>query len=161
VPRPSGSAARGIVVDVPGDATLVLRHLVLDFNGTLACDGKPTPGVRSRLRALARRLDVHVLTADTFGTARAALRDVPVHVDIVRTGTDKRRFVASRGHVVAVGNGRNDVAMMRAAALGIAVLGPEGSSAELLRAVDVVARDVGDALDLLLYPKRLIATLRP
>lgn len=62
--------------------------------------------------------------------------------------------------VAAVGNGANDAAMLREAALGIAVLGPEGLAAEALLAADVLVRDVRDALDLLLQPERLVATWR-
>ena len=63
-------------------------------------------------------------------------------------------------HVVAIGNGANDTDMLKAAAIGIAVLGPEGLCAETLLAADVVVTSITDALDLLLVPKRLIATLR-
>jgi len=151
---------KSLVIEIPGTAALHVRHVVLDFNGTLARDGVLLPRVRSRLQRLSRKLDVDVLTADTFGTARSALRGLHLRVETIRTGADKRRFVAERDGVVAIGNGRNDVAMMRAAELGIAVLGSEGASAELLRSVDVVTRDIADALDLLLDTKRLTATLR-
>jgi soluble P-type ATPase len=50
--------------------------------------------------------------------------------------------------------------MLQAAALGIAVLGPEGLAAEAWQAADVVMASIHDALDLLLHPRRLVATLR-
>jgi len=59
-----------------------------------------------------------------------------------------------------VGNGANDVAMLQAAALGIAVLGPEGMAAAAIPAADVLVGSIHDALDLLSEPRRLIATLR-
>jgi len=62
--------------------------------------------------------------------------------------------------VVAIGNGANDAWMLRASALGMAVLGPEGLAEEALRAADVVVASIHDALDLLLHPRRLVATLR-
>jgi P-type E1-E2 ATPase len=62
--------------------------------------------------------------------------------------------------VVAIGNGNNDAAMIRAAGLGIAVLGPEGLATQALAAADVVCGSITDALDLLRYPDRLRATLR-
>jgi soluble P-type ATPase len=61
---------------------------------------------------------------------------------------------------VAIGNGRNDVAMLEAAALGIAVLGPEGTAGGAVAAADVVARSVQEALALLTEPRALTATLR-
>jgi P-type E1-E2 ATPase len=105
---------------------------------------------------------VVVLSADTFGTARAALANLPAAVQVVRRGTDKRRYVASLGRdtVAAIGNGTNDVQLLREAALGIAVLGDEGTSAELLDVATVVVREINVAFDLLLKPKRLVATLR-
>jgi soluble P-type ATPase len=63
-------------------------------------------------------------------------------------------------HVVAIGNGRNDRKMLDVAALGIAVCGAEGAAAETLQAGDIVVGRIVDALDLLLHPKRLMATLR-
>jgi soluble P-type ATPase len=50
--------------------------------------------------------------------------------------------------------------MFNAAALRIAVLGPEGMATALLSQSDILVRDINDALDLLLYPQRLAATLR-
>jgi soluble P-type ATPase len=158
----SGAPNRGVVVlDVPGTRPRRLEHLVIDFNGTLARDGALLPGVAGRLRRLARRMQVTVLTADTFGTARHALRLLPVTVRACRIGTEKRRFVRARGrNVVAVGNGRNDLEMFRQAALAIAVIGPEGAVAGVLGSASIIVNDVRDALDLLLKPLRLTATLR-
>ena len=62
--------------------------------------------------------------------------------------------------VIAVGNGANDAAMLERAALGIAVIGPEGAAVKTLLFADVIAPDIHSALELLLFPKRLIATLR-
>ena len=42
-----------IAVDIPGYRELRLEHLVLDYNGTLAEDGKLLPGVATTLQALA------------------------------------------------------------------------------------------------------------
>jgi hypothetical protein len=58
---------------IPGFGRLRLEHLVLDYNGTLAVDGRPLPGVKTRLKRLARSLRIHVITADTFGKARSSL----------------------------------------------------------------------------------------
>jgi len=40
-----------IAVDIPGYRELRLEHLVLDYNGTLAEDGKLLPGVATTLQA--------------------------------------------------------------------------------------------------------------
>jgi P-type E1-E2 ATPase len=156
-------AGRGVEVAIPGrKRPLRIEHVVFDFNGTLAVEGRLVRGVAARLKALAARAEIVVMTADTFGTARAALARLPVTVQVVRGGADKRRYVESvgRGTVAAVGNGVNDVAMFRAAALGIAVCEAEGTAGELLRVASILVHDVNDACDLLLKPQRLVATLR-
>ena len=74
----------------------------------------------------------------------------------------KEEYVRQLGAdlTVAVGNGRNDRLMLKEAALGIALLQAEGAAVEALMAADVVAPDILAALDLLLAPDGLIATLR-
>lgn len=74
----------------------------------------------------------------------------------------KLDFIQGLGveQTAAIGNGRNDHLMLAAAALGIAVIGEEGASAQTILASRVVCRDIISALDLLLKPKRLVATLR-
>jgi len=65
-----------------------------------------------------------------------------------------------RDQVAAIGNGRNDRLMLEAAVLGIALIPGEGAAFEALSAADVIMSDIQSALDVLLFPKRLIATLR-
>jgi soluble P-type ATPase len=50
--------------------------------------------------------------------------------------------------------------MLERSALGICVIGDEGAAREAIDASDVIARDIESALDLLLQPRRLVATLR-
>jgi P-type E1-E2 ATPase len=139
-----------------------IHRLVLDFTGTLSLDGSLLPGVAERLRTLSAHLRITILTADTFGTAREALRDLPVEVEVIRDGAHKAERVAGMepNGVIAIGNGRNDVPMMKVARIGIAVVGPEGAAAELLAQAHVVTGNVLDALDLVANPLRLKATLR-
>ena len=150
---------------IPGFGALRLQHLVLDYNGTLALDGRLLPSVRPRLRALALLVSVHVVTADTFGTVERALRGLPCEVVMFASGRQdaaKARYVRALGarRTACIGNGRNDRLMLRVARLGIAVLGREASAAAALAAADVVAPSIEVALDLLLKPLRLTATLR-
>lgn len=154
-----------IVIDIAGFRTLRLEHLVLDFNGTLAVDGRLLDGVEPRMAALANELELHVVTGNTYGDAREHLRDCPVEVVCVPAAGQalaKSEYVRRLGpdRVVAIGNGRNDALMLEQAALGIVVLGTEGLATDALEAADVVVRHAVDGLGLLLRPKRLIATLR-
>ena len=66
-----------IAVDIPGLRELRLEHLVLDYDGTLAEDGNLLPGVAAALKALAQVLQIHVVTADTFGSAAEQLAGIP------------------------------------------------------------------------------------
>jgi soluble P-type ATPase len=74
-------------IQIPGDRVPRLKHLVVDYNGTLAFDGRPPRGVAEALRALATDLDIHVLTADTFSWARAELAELPCRVLILGPDT--------------------------------------------------------------------------
>ena len=137
-------------------------HLVLDLNGTLTNRGVLIEGVAERLARLGARLEVHVLSADTFGTLAAVTADLGARVHPVDTGEEKVRHVAAleADRCAAIGNGANDAAMLEAAALGIAVVGPEGAAASAVRSADVVCASILDALDLLLDERALVATLR-
>jgi soluble P-type ATPase len=153
-----------ITVDAPGWGSYPIRHLLLDLNGTLTLDGVLIPGVRERILDLSKKLDIHILTADTFGSAAMVCHGLPVTLHIIPERDQipaKQKYL--RGlplKTVAIGNGRNDMGMLVDAALGIAVMGPEGTSTEVLRAADVVTASINDALDLLINPDRLKATLR-
>lgn len=150
---------------IPGYNTLHLDHLVLDYNGTLACAGVLIDGVAERLGRLATVLRIHVVTADTFGTAAEALAGLPCKLTRLPEAAQdvaKLTFVEALGvgATACIGNGRNDRRMLAAAALGIAVLEGEGVAVEALQAADVLTPGINAALDLLLEPKRLVATLR-
>lgn len=154
-----------ITIDIPGFKKLELLHLVSDYNGTLAMDGKLLPGVADLLESLASLIKIHVITADTFGLAHTELSGLPVELIIAPTESQadtKLQFVNDLGaeHVVAIGNGRNDRKMLTAAAIGIALIQREGGSAQSIANADLVCNSVIDALNLLLNPKRLIASLR-
>lgn len=154
-----------IAIDIPGFGALELRHLVLDYNGTLAHDGVLLPGVADALTTLAAQIEISVITADTFGVARAQVAGLPLSLAVLPAGGQaeaKRDFVAQlgAGAVVAIGNGRNDRLMLASAAIGIALVQREGAAALTLAAADVVCSSILDALALLQNPGRLIATLR-
>ena len=154
-----------LTITIPGANALQIEHLVLDFNGTLACDGVLLEGVAQCLKRLSEQLQIHVVTGDSFGSARQELHGLPCELVILGPtdqGQAKLEYVKRLGVSVTacVGNGRNDFPMMQAAALGIAVVEGEGASSQTLAAAAVVVRHAQDALGLLLEPRRLTATLR-
>lgn len=154
-----------IQVDIPGYQLLQLEHLVMDYNGTLAVDGRLEEGVREAFEDLAARLAIHVITADTFGLAAEQLKDSPVNLSVLPPGQQdiaKQDYVnrLGRNATVTVGNGRNDRLMLQSAVVGIAVILREGAAAVSLAASDIVCVGILPALELLLHPLRLTATLR-
>jgi len=164
----SFEAAPMLEIEIPGFGHLCLERLVLDYSGTLAIDGAHIAGVAERLTALARQLDVYVLTADTYGTVRDNLRDLPVQVHTLaprgkaREDEKKRIFVENLGSdcTVYIGNGRNDRLALHEASLGIAVVQAECAAPSALSAADLIAPNIHCALDALLHPVRLVASLR-
>ena len=62
--------------------------------------------------------------------------------------------------VIGIGNGRNDMLMIKAAAIGIVVIQKEGAATETLAVADIVCTSVIDALEAINNPKSLMATLR-
>lgn len=142
-----------------------IENLVLDLNGTIATDGKIPSEVKEKIKSLSDKVKIYILTADTQGTASEESSDMGVELLKV-SGEDstevKLRVVESLDptRTVAIGNGNNDRLVLKEATLGIAVLGEEGMSVSSMKYADIVVKNISDALDLFLKPKRLIATLR-
>ena len=154
-----------IELDIPGFGRRTLDHLVLDYNGTLALDGRIQPGVSSRLSQLRGLLDIHILTADTFGTVRSTFGQGGYTVHILPAGDEraaKTDYVRSLGAMscACMGNGNNDSGMLQEAGLSVAVLQPEGVAMAALSAAHILVPGIEAGLDLLLHPSRLKASLR-
>jgi P-type E1-E2 ATPase len=152
-------------LNVPSRGLLRLEFLVLDLNGTIALDGELLPGVRERIEKLRPILEPWLLSADTQGTLSALAVSLGVGAKQLDPGDEagqKLAFIEALGfdRVVACGNGANDGMMLRRAALGIAVMGHEGLATACLTASDLIVPGIESALDLLLFPRRLLATLR-
>ena len=147
-----------IRIDIPQRGIIELQHAVFDVNGTLAVDGIPIPGVVDRLKALGEHLSLHALTAGTHGNIAELERVLGFPLHIIASGEEKLHYVEQLGpaHVIAFGNGMNDVGMLRLAAIGVAVLAGEGVAIGALQAADVLAPGPVDAIDLVLNPKRLV-----
>lgn len=156
-------------MEIPGFGDREIRAIFTDYTGTLAVGGKLIPGVKGRLRKLAHLADIHVVTSDSFGTARLQLQGLPVTVTLIkgaRQDVQKREYVEKLGpkHVAAFGNGNNDRLQLRAVkeagGLAIAVDVGEGSALDAILNANLLVSGVVNALDLLLDPTRCKATLR-
>jgi len=154
-----------IEVDIPGWKQLRLTTLVLDVNGVIARDGQLLNEAGRRVVDLRDQIDVHLLSADTHGRLDSIATQLTVTAKRVTAGDEaeqKASYVRRLGSsgVVAIGNGMNDVGMLKEAALAIAVMDQEGLAVPAMIASHIVTDSVYEALDLLKHATRLIATLR-
>ncbi len=154
-----------ITVPIPGWGDLSIEYLMVDFNGTAALDGKLKKEVKDVIEKISRYLKVFIITADTYDSADAELgasNITFIKVNKTASGDEKAKVVRELGpeKIVAIGNGANDVAMLKEAALGIAVMGEEGCCSALVKEADIVVTDITKAFGLIVHPERLVATLR-
>ena len=152
-------------IEIPGYKSFDLKYLLLDYNGTIALDGKLSEDVKKLICEVSKALTVFVLTADTHGTATSECSGLPVTLKTFPTDSamdSKLEILRSLdgNFCCAIGNGRNDILMCDNAALSICILGEEGCCSKLMEHTHVTAKSIENALDLLLKPKRLVATLR-
>jgi soluble P-type ATPase len=121
--------------------------------------------VKAKIHSLSEKVKIHILTADTQGTADEEIQELKAELVKV-SGKDSKKgkveFLRTLRPeaTVAIGNGSNDQLILKESALGIAVLEREGISLAAMKNADLAVKEISDAFDLLLEPKRLIATLR-
>ena len=152
-------------ITIPGYGDIEIKNLVLDFNGTLAKDGSLINGVAELIQEISQTVNIYVITADTFGSVRLEMKELPVKV--IQIGTDDERnrkleLIKKLDFKVtaSIGNGSNDEWMLKESRLGICIMGQEGCSIKALKNADLVISDIKNALELFIFPNRLIATLR-
>jgi soluble P-type ATPase len=56
-----------IHMNIPGFGKINIEHVVFDYNGTIALDGKLIKGVKEGIKKYSRQVKFHVITADIFG----------------------------------------------------------------------------------------------
>lgn len=154
-----------IEIQIPGRGLITLEYLVCDVNGTLAIDGQILKDVAYHIASLRDRLDIQLLTADTHGRQASIDQHLGLIAIRLTPGNEQEQKAAmirklGVNRVAAIGQGANDAAMLREAALGICVLSPEGTAVETLLSADIVVKDIICAFNLFEKPLRLVATLR-
>ena len=162
-------AEKQIEIDLPCGVFYNLSNLILDLDGTITVDGNFIEGVLPRLQELSRILNVYILTADTnqaLGGITRSLEEAPgIEIHTLESGRgdmQKLYFLERIGRekTAAIGNGCNDVLILREAALGICVIGSEGAAVEAMKASKALFLNICDALDIFIKRNRMIATLR-
>jgi soluble P-type ATPase len=158
-----------IRLNIPGFGLREISRVISDYTGTHAFAGALRPGVKTRLAQLADLVEVHILTSDTFGTAKRELGELPVTLHLLsgeRHDEQKRAYVLELEpkSVAAFGNGNNDRLLLKsvrdAGGLAIAVDNGEGCAIDTIVAANIFVHGSENALDLLLDGNRCKATLR-
>ena len=153
-------------IDIPGQGKFKIENLILDYNGTIARDGKIIEKVKDRINKLSKKLNIYIVTADTFGTVRKEFKDENVNIKITDdkiSGTKYKNIVLKElgeEKTTVIANGFNDSLILKNSLLSILVIGTEGVAKESLLNSDIIVNDVIDAFDLLIHTNRLKATLR-
>jgi P-type E1-E2 ATPase len=150
-------------LNIPNVGDIEIKNIVLDYNGTIAKDGRVKESVKKYISELGKEFDIYVVTADTHGSAAENLKETDAKLKILHTDNhtkEKEEFVKSLDNVFAVGNGSNDSLMLKAADIGVCVIEDEGASVKSVINADIVCKTIEDAFELLIKPKRVIATLR-
>lgn len=154
-----------VEINIPNYRVLLISNIVLDYNGTLSKDGVLKDEVKALIPLLLKKYNIHVITADTFGSVHKQLEEFDVTIKVITSDNhtlEKETYVKKLGtsSCVAVGNGNNDVLMLKSSELGIALLGDEGCAKDTLMESDLVCKSIEDALMLFINTKRVIASLR-
>jgi soluble P-type ATPase len=150
-------------LDIQNVGIIEIKNIVLDFNGTIAKDGKVYKEIKNKIVKLAKNFNIYVLTSDTHGNAAKELSDLPLKLQILTSDNhtkEKETFVKNLKNVFAIGNGSNDSLMLNVADIGVCVINEEGASSKSILNADIICKSINDALDLVENPKRIIATLR-
>ena len=154
-----------MIIEIPGFKQMEIKNLVCDYNGTIANNGKLIDGVETLINKLAEIIDIYVITADTFGTVTAELKNSKCSIFKIEKENQNQQKLdlilkLNAEHTVSFGNGRNDELMLKEAIIGIGILENEGIYAKNLLSADIICKNILNAFELLLTPNKLIATLR-
>ncbi len=142
---------------------LKLDTLILDLNGTITIDGKLIPWVKDKILALQKEWwTVLLCSGDTQWTAAKIAQWLWATLYICKNQNDKKNVLKKHKtkHCATIGNGHIDLKLMEKCSLSIAVIQAEWCYSKSMLSSDIVCTNIIDALDILLLPKRLIATLR-
>jgi soluble P-type ATPase len=153
-----------IIIQRPGQDSLEIEFILLDFEGTLASDRRVHPKAKDKINLLSKRTKIYILTKGEKEGVEEVLRKVKAEVVYLKEGEASQRkldLLRELGAIktVAIGNGVDDESMIEEAGLGICVMGKEGTSVEMMKKADIIVPNILDALDFLLKPLRQKATL--
>lgn len=145
-------------IDIPGLRAYKLKHIFIDYNGTIAKNGRLIDGILNKLHDLSNIIDIYVITGDTFGDVKKQLENT--NLKLIHAYTAKEKQDKLYPNSIAMGNGSIDHLMFKEAELSFCIIGEEGASFKAIQEADIIVNNVFDALDMILEPKKIIATLK-
>lgn len=153
-----------ISIQRPGAENLEIHFVLIDFEGTLAMDGRVHPKAKDRINLLSKRTTFYVLTKGDRERVEKVLRKTKAEIIYLTEGNaseEKLALLQRLGpqQTAVIGNGLDDGPVIEQAGLGLCIIGKEGASSGSVVKADVVFTDVLDALEFLLKPLRQRATL--
>lgn len=152
-----------MIYTIPGRGKLELKTIILDLNGTISVGGSLVKGIDERLGHLKELgYKIVLFTGNTRNDADGLAQQL---------GIDWRQATSAQAKAdiahefepetcVSIGNGRIDLELMKVVELRIVTLQAEGVHLETMMNSDIVVPSIKDALDILIDPDRLVATLR-
>lgn len=154
-----------ILYEVPGRDNIEIENIVFDYNGTIAVDGRLIDGVLDLLNILSEKVNIYILTADTYGTVKKECKKINGKVLTFpkeNAGQSKKKIVEDLGQnkTLCVGNGYNDIPMFEISILTMGIIEGEGASGKLLTKADIVSRNIIECLHIILNNSMVKATLR-
>jgi soluble P-type ATPase len=153
-----------ILIQRPGQDPIEIESLLVDFEGTLASDGRVPPKAKDKINLLSKRLRIFIFARGEREKVEETLKKVKgeiIHITEGEAVQRKTNLLREVGPIrsVAIGNGKDDMEMIEEAGFGICVVGKEGAFGETVKKADLVVLNILDALDFLLKPLRQKATL--
>ncbi len=153
-----------ISIERPGQSNLEVEFILVDFEGTLASDRRVHPKAKDKINLLSKRTKIYILTKEEKERVEGALKKIKAEIVYLKEGDASQKKLdllrqLGQAKTVAIGNGVDDASIIEEAALGVCILGKEGTSPEAMKKADVVFLSILDALDFLLRPLRQRATL--
>jgi len=153
-----------ILIQRPGQESIEIDYILIDFEGTLASDGRVHPKAKDKINLLSKRTKIYILAKGEKEKIEETLRRVKGELFFLKeedSSSKKLDLLLTLGapRAVVIGNGLDDVPLMEKAGLSMAIIGKEGTSGKLIQTADLVFTNIVDALDFLLKPLRQKATL--
>ena len=154
-----------INIEIPGYGNLHIKNVLIDYNGTIASEGKLIPSLKNIIEKLSKKVNLYVITADTFGTVSKEIENFSIEIIKIEKENERQQKLEAlkklgSQNTISYGNGNNDKLIIKESVIGICIMGDEGCSRETLEEADLVINSIEKGLLLLLDENKLKATLR-